>query len=109
MDRAFTTILDVLPDAPGTAAALVLAKADQLRSEYPIDYWLRQPPPLRLDAERIHAESKDIYAYLHQRKAQEWLAPFSVCRRATLHAASATGGLAALGVILALLAWVPQH
>ena len=41
---------------------------------------------------RIHAESRDLYAFLYQNDATSWLAPFKSFSRCTLHAVSATGG-----------------
>jgi hypothetical protein len=99
-DPAFNAVLGSLgpsSDAPAEfldqAAAIVLAKADTLRFEPPISQWLSQKNgvPATIEADRIRAESRDVYAFLYQCQAEPWLKPFSVFRRCTLHVASATG------------------
>jgi hypothetical protein len=71
-------------------ASIALTKADRLRFEDPIDYWLRQPVDLTPSA--VWAESRDIFAYLRSRGGDSWLRPLLTCRTTTLHAVSATGG-----------------
>jgi hypothetical protein len=83
--------LDVLQSRHGglPPAALVLTKADAERYTEPIDRWLRAPdqPPT---AERLHAESRDVYAWLEQRGATKLLE--IVARTScSLHVVSATG------------------
>ena len=77
-----------------TPAAIVLNKSDRLRLHTPVNKWMHAGfagPPLRPDL--IRAESRDVYAFLHQyRTAWPWLAPFESFQRCTLHFASATGG-----------------
>jgi hypothetical protein len=95
-DQTFETVLTRRGAANGTyldvPAAVVVNKADRLRFEPPVDRWLRQELDGTVDAERIRAESRDVYAFLHQHSAQTWMEPFRRCRRCTLHFVSATGG-----------------
>ncbi|GAA1934016.1 TRAFAC clade GTPase domain-containing protein [Kitasatospora viridis] len=94
-DQAFATVLNrlaskgALPDVP---SALVLGKADLLRLEHPVDRWLDAPPNLPFDPARQRAESRDVFALLHQHAGRAWLRPFDSLRRCSLHVASATGG-----------------
>jgi len=92
-DLAFGAVLDLIgADSGGkrVAAAIALAKADRLRFEEPIDYWMRQP--VSLDPQVVWSESRDMYAYLSSRGGRSWLRPFVEWPGATLHAVSATGG-----------------
>jgi hypothetical protein len=92
-DPTFSTVLDLLRSSKQlskVSAAIVLGKADLLRFEDPISYWLRQDGDL-LDPVEALEESKDVYAYLCQRGARAWVRPYHECLRATLHVASATG------------------
>ncbi|MFI9051641.1 hypothetical protein [Streptomyces sp. NPDC053427] len=94
-DLAFGTVLDRLPkNGPylDVAAAMVLAKADLLRFQPPVDRWLDQPSPTSLDPALVRAESRDVYGLLRRHSGQAWLRPFDAIRRCTLHIASATGG-----------------
>lgn len=77
--------------ADGIPAAIVLTKADQLRYLPPADRWLRRGTEERLDARRIRAESRDVFAYLHQHGSSAALNPFTAFPRCTLHFASASG------------------
>ncbi|MEO5875822.1 MAG: hypothetical protein ABIS86_05855, partial [Streptosporangiaceae bacterium] len=92
-DRTFSTVLNLLR-ASGrlskVSAAIVLNKADLVRFEEPIAYWLRHDDD-RLDAAASLRESADVYAYLHQKGAAAWTRPYQECPRVTLHVASATG------------------
>ncbi|MFJ9415243.1 hypothetical protein ACIRPT_13880 [Streptomyces sp. NPDC101227] len=94
-DLAFGTVLDRLPkNGPylEVAAAMVLAKADLLRFQPPVDRWLNAAPPTALDPAVVRAESRDVYGLLRRHSGQAWLRPFDAIRRCTLHVASATGG-----------------
>ncbi|WP_157537757.1 protein kinase family protein [Kitasatospora azatica] len=94
-DVTFATVLNRLP-RPGSyldvPAAVVLAKADLLRLEPPVDRWLDAPPQAPLDLDRLREESRDVYALLHRHAGKAWLRPFDTLLRCTLHIASATGG-----------------
>jgi hypothetical protein len=96
-DDAFNTVLDLmqttgrLPDQ--VSAAIVLNKADMVRFEDPIALWLRSDSKV-LDAAEFVRESADIYAFLDKRGATAWARPYHECAKATLHAASPTGGAA---------------
>ncbi len=94
-DDAFNTVLDLvkstgrLPDE--VSAAVVLSKADLVRFEDPVARWLRSDTKV-LDAAEFVSESADIYAFLYDKGAVAWTRPYRECARATLHAASPTGG-----------------
>ncbi|HSV65000.1 MAG TPA: hypothetical protein VLJ59_03700 [Mycobacteriales bacterium] len=95
-DPAFDVVLSRLGagaqylDVP---AAVVLNKADRLRFQSPVDFWMRRPGNGgRIDSRRLREESRDVYALLYEHNAHAWLRPFHECRRCTLHFASATGG-----------------
>jgi hypothetical protein len=102
-DRTFRIVSDRLRQESGSEeqyldkpAAIVLAKADKMRFAPAVARWLvRQPTSGRIDPAEIHAESRDIFAFLYQRNALWSLAPFDIFRRCTLHAVSATGSNAA--------------
>jgi hypothetical protein len=102
-NRAFTLALEriraVRTNAESAAipAAIALTKADRLRYVTPADKWLRRGTEAELDASLIHAESHDVYAYLHQQGAAVSLAPFEVFSRCTLHFVSASGGDVSVG------------
>lgn len=92
-DLAVTSVLDLLGGigrSSQVCAAVAVTKADKLRFEEPIDFWMRQP--VSLDPASVLAESRDLYAYLHSRRGFSWLRPVTDCARVTLHAVSATGG-----------------
>nr|WP_225954946.1 GTPase domain-containing protein [Kibdelosporangium phytohabitans] len=94
-NRAFALAIERMRATPalhGRPAAIAFTKADRLRYVPPIGRWLRGPDGNGLDAARTRAESRDIFAYLHDQGAGAALAPFSVFPRCTLHAVSATGG-----------------
>jgi hypothetical protein len=102
-DRTFKIVADRLrPDSGSEGqylekpAAIVLAKADKVRFEPAVARWLTRPTDSgRLDPAQLRAESRDIFAFLHQRIALWSLVPFDTFRRCTLHAVSATGSNAA--------------
>jgi double-GTPase-like protein len=73
-------------------AAIAVTKSDRLRYVPPIDRWLRHRDERGLNATRLRAESRDVYAFLHQIKAYGTLRPVSAFRRCTLHFVSASGG-----------------
>lgn len=73
-------------------AAVAVTKADRLRYVPPVDRWLRHRDEHGLDAARLRAESRDVYAFLHHSKAYGSLRPWSAFRRCTLHFVSASGG-----------------
>lgn len=92
-DEAFATVLNLLHASDRLAkvsAAVVLSKADLLKFDEPISYWLRRDTEA-LDEAEVLKESADVYAYLHQRNAGAWTRPYHECSRATLHVASAIG------------------
>lgn len=73
-------------------AAIAVTKADRLRYVPPVDRWMRHRDTRGLDAARMRAESRDVYAFLHHTKAYGSLRPTSAFRRCTLHFVSASGG-----------------
>jgi hypothetical protein len=92
-DLAFTTVLDLLTGsgrARDIAAVIALTKGDLVRFDEPLDYWWRQP--LARTQAALHAESRDVYAYIDSRGGKVWLRPVVECGQATLHLVSATGG-----------------
>jgi hypothetical protein len=100
-DRAFNTVLSRLSHSNSKTAqyfdqpaAIVLAKSDTLRFEPVIGRWLRQDNAAAgaFDPVSLHAESRDLYAFLYKNDATSWLTPFKSFSRCTLHAVSATGG-----------------
>ena len=102
-DRTFKIVSDRLRSDSGSEeqyldkpAAIVLAKADKVRFEPAIARWLARPDKSgQVDPDRVHAESRDIFAFLYERNAFWSLMPFDTFRRCTLHAVSATGSNAA--------------
>lgn len=102
-NRAFTLALEriqaVRTEAQTAAipAAVVLTKADRLRYVSPADKWLRRGTERALDAALLHAESRDVFAYLYQQGAAASLMPFEVFSRCTLHFVSASGGDVSVG------------
>lgn len=94
-DPAFATALDRIPrNGPylTVPSAVVVAKADLLRSEPPVDRWLTEPGHLPLSRRRLFEESRDVYALLHRHAGKAWLRPFDTALHCTLHISSATGG-----------------
>lgn len=75
--------------------AVVLSKADELRYEHPVDYWIRRDD-LRspLEAEAFREESRDVYAFLDRFQARHMLDVFERFQRSTMHVVSATGSQA---------------
>ncbi|GAA4419438.1 hypothetical protein GCM10023148_18630 [Actinokineospora soli] len=76
----------------GLPAAIAVAKSDRLRFVPPADRWLNRGDEQALDADRIRAESRDVYAYLHHTGAGASLHPYEAFPRCTLHFVSASGG-----------------
>lgn len=62
-----------------------------MRFDDPITLWLRSDVNV-LDPDLMLRESADVFAYLDSLDAQASTRPHSLCRKATLHAVSATGG-----------------
>ncbi|MGW1175049.1 hypothetical protein ACWD4P_15155 [Kitasatospora sp. NPDC002543] len=94
-DPAFATVLDRVPRTGPhltVPSAVVVAKADLLRSEPPVDRWLSEPGHPELSRRRLHEESRDVYALLDRHAGKAWLRPFDTALHCTLHVASATGG-----------------
>jgi hypothetical protein len=93
---SFELAVERLKGVPGTAdripAAIAVTKSDRMRYVPPIDRWLRHHDEHGLNAARLRAESRDVYAFLHQVKAYGSLRPYSAFRRCTLHFVSASGG-----------------
>jgi hypothetical protein len=98
-DETFTNVLDIVRKRVRrgpVSAAIVLNNADVLRFDEPVDRWLRsggadaKRDPL--DSVEFLRESADIYAYLDAHNALAMAEPYEVCDKATLHAASPTGG-----------------
>jgi hypothetical protein len=94
-DETFDNVLDLLKSAgrlpDRVSAAVVLTKADLIRFDEPVTQWLRS------DSATVHAdeflrESRDVYAFLHEKGATAWTLPYEECSKATLHFASSTGG-----------------
>jgi hypothetical protein len=93
-DITFSTVLSLLQASgrlPHVSAAVVLNKADLIRFDDPVAFWLRRQLTT-LNAQEMLNESADVYAYLHRRGAQAWARPYQECKKATLHVVSATGG-----------------
>jgi hypothetical protein len=94
-DETFDNVLDLLKGAgrlPGrVSAAVVLTKADLIRFEEPVTQWLRSNTAA-VDADEFLRESRDVYAFLHEKGAAAWALPYNECSKATLHFASSTGG-----------------
>ncbi|MFI2606478.1 hypothetical protein [Kitasatospora sp. NPDC018619] len=94
-DPAFATVLDRVPRTGPyltVPSAVVVAKADLLRSEPPVDRWLGEPGHTPLSRRRLREESRDVYALLDRHAGKAWLRPFDTALHCTLHVASATGG-----------------
>lgn len=92
---SFELAVERLLGVPGNAdlpVAIAVTKADRMRYVPPVDRWLRRDAGSGLDPERIHAESRDVYAFLHRQGAVGSLRPFEAFRRCTLHFVSASGG-----------------
>lgn len=92
-DLAFSTVLAQLKAVDRldkVSAAVVLNKADMVRFDDPVSYWLRRDVST-LDPVESLRESADVYAYLYRRGAHAWTRPYQECARATLHVASGIG------------------
>jgi hypothetical protein len=93
---SFELAVERLKGVPGGTdpipAAIAVTKSDRLRYVPPIDRWLHHSDEHGLNAARLRAESRDVYAFLYQIKAFGSLRPFSAFRRCTLHFVSASGG-----------------
>ncbi|MGI9001474.1 MAG: hypothetical protein ACR2GH_07380 [Pseudonocardia sp.] len=99
-NQAFETSMVRLRANPALClapAVIVATKSDRTRYLPPVDRWLRstRDPLEPLDPELLHAESRDVYAYLHRRGEHAALSPFPIFDRVTLHFASASGSEAA--------------
>jgi hypothetical protein len=93
-DDTFTNVLNIVrdrPDRDAVSGAVVLNKADKVRFEEPTSRWLRSADAA-LDPESFLRESADVYSYLERNAPGVLTEPYRVCRKATLHVASATGG-----------------
>jgi hypothetical protein len=103
-DRTFRAVLSRLrkPDERllTIPAAIAITKADRLRFEPPVDWWLGRGGNGQVDPRQLAAECRAAYAFLYQRGALAWLQPFHDCQRCTLHFVSATGGEPRDGVLL---------
>lgn len=73
-------------------AVIAVTKSDRLRYVPPADRWLHRGDERVVDAARIRAESRDVYAYLNHVGAGASLRPFEAFTRCTLHFVSASGG-----------------
>lgn len=71
---------------------IAVTKADRLRYVSPADRWLHRGDEHDLHAGRMRAESRDVYAYLHNVGASASLRPYDEFERCTLHFVSASGG-----------------
>ena len=82
------------------AAAVVVAKADLIQfDDQLVSQWLTAgSAEEEIDLSTVERESEDVYAYLSQRRAAQWLRPAQECGLSTLHFASATNGPATGGV-----------
>lgn len=102
-DATFQTVLDRITrvrrdqSLGPIPAAVVVAKADMRRFDAPVERWLGRESAGPIDPDAVRAESRDVYAYLHQQGAAAWLYPVSRCKPCTLHFVSATGGSAQSG------------
>ncbi|WP_328475427.1 hypothetical protein OHA21_19140 [Actinoplanes sp. NBC_00393] len=90
-ELAVERLLGVPENATRVPVAIAVTKADRMRYVPPVQRWLRAPAA-GLDAARIRAESRDVYAFLHRRGAVGSLRPFDAFQRCTLHFVSASGG-----------------
>jgi hypothetical protein len=93
-DDTFTNVLDFVrgrPDRDRVSAAVVLNKADKVRFDEPAVRWLHSTD-LTVDHESFLRESADVYGYLERQAPGVLTEPYKVCRKATLHVCSATGG-----------------
>jgi hypothetical protein len=93
-DDTFSNVLNIVRDRvkpEPVSAAIVLSKADKARFEEPVARWLRSGNGTMDPAEFLR-ESADVYSYLERRDAEVLIEPYRVCRKATLHVASSTGG-----------------
>ncbi|UUS33433.1 hypothetical protein NRO40_23225 [Streptomyces changanensis] len=97
-DEAFTTVLNRVPrdHGPYVAAPAVVAvnKSDLVRVEPAVDQWLGRTLPPAYRADEVHAESRDVHAFVAKHASPAWLRPFDDCARCTLHFVAATGGQA---------------
>jgi hypothetical protein len=95
-NQSFHLAVERLQGKPGGAAqlpaAIAVTKADRLRYVPPADHWLRRGDEKGIQAERIRAESQDVYAYLGSAGAGTSVLPFETFQRCTLHFVSASGG-----------------
>ncbi|ONI84542.1 hypothetical protein ALI22I_28730 [Saccharothrix sp. ALI-22-I] len=73
-------------------AVIAVTKSDRLRYVPPAERWLHRGDETDLNADRIRAETRDVYAYLHHVGAAASLRPFDEFSRCTLHFVSASGG-----------------
>jgi hypothetical protein len=93
-DDTFTNVLNVVrtrPDRDAVSAVIILNKADKVRFDEPASRWLRSDD-LSVDPEVFLRESADVFSYLERGAPGVLTEPYRVCRKATLHVASATGG-----------------
>jgi hypothetical protein len=93
-DDTFSNVLNVVRDRvkpESVSAAIVLSKADKARFEEPVARWLRSGNGT-LDPVEFLRESADVYSYLAEHDGEVLAEPYRVCRKATLHVASSTGG-----------------
>lgn len=90
--------LDRIPAArrESLPAVVALTKSDRLRYLSPADRWIREGGGSGLlSAERMLAETRDVYAMLNGSKGKSsMIRIFSEFRRCTMHFVSATGGAA---------------
>ena len=73
-------------------AVVAVTKADRLRFRPPADFWMRRGPEKVVQASRIRAETRDVYAYLYESGARAALDPFEMFDRCAMHFVSASGG-----------------
>ena len=93
-DTTFSNVLNVVRERAKpepVSAAIVLSKADKARFEEPVARWLRSGNGT-LDPTEFLRESADVYSYLEEHDAAVLTEPYRVCKKATLHVASPTGG-----------------
>jgi hypothetical protein len=93
-DETFDNALNVVAysnRSDQVCAAIVLSKADKVRYEEPVTRWLKSDSAV-LDSMEFLLESADVYSYLLRNGAFTLVDPYRVCRKATLHVASSTGG-----------------
>lgn len=93
-DVTFSNVLSIVRNRAKpepVSAAIILNKADKARFQEPVARWLRSGDGT-MDPTEFLRESADVYGYLEEHGAAVLTEPYRVCKKATLHVASPTGG-----------------